>query len=58
MIEVPSGGTSSLAIDPEPVHVGSEENEDSEVPLLSRSHRIKGPAMITMEVLLAEVTGR
>jgi len=37
VIEVPSRGTSSLAIDPKPIHAGSEEDEGSEVPLLSRS---------------------
>ena len=56
MIEVPSRGTSSLAIDREPVNAGFDENEDSEVPLLSRSHRTKGPAVIMMEARLTEVT--
>jgi len=58
VIKVPSKGTSSLAIDPEPVHAGSEEDEDSEVPLLLRNHRTKGPVVIMTEVLLTEVTGR
>jgi len=43
VIEVPSRGNSSLAIDPEPVHASSKEDEDYEVPLLSRSHGTKGP---------------
>ena len=46
-----------MAIDPEPVHAGLLD-EDSEVPLLSRSHRIKGPVLITMEARLTEVTRR
>jgi len=58
VIKVSSEGTSSLAIDPEPVHEGSKEDEDSEIPLLSRSHRTKGPAVISTEVLPVELTGR
>ena len=37
MTEVSSQGTSSLAIDPEFAHAGSEEDEGREVPLLPRS---------------------
>ena len=58
VIEVPSRETSSLAIDPEPIHAYSEEDEDSEVPLLLRSCRIKGTAVITMEAFPAEVIVR
>ena len=55
MIEVPSRGTSLLAIDAEPIHAGSEEDKGSKVPLLSRSHRTKGHAVITTEALPMEV---
>jgi len=58
VIEVPSKETSSITIDPEYVHAGSEEDEGSEVPILLRSHRTKGPAVITMEAVMAEVTER
>ena len=58
VIEVPSRGTSSLAIDPEHVHAGSEEDEDSEIPLLSRSGRTKGPAVILTKARPTEDTGR
>jgi len=47
-----------LAIDPELVHAGSEEDEGTEVPLLPRSHRTKGPAVVMTEALLGEVTER
>jgi len=56
--EVPFEGTSSLALDPEPVHAGSEEDEGSKVPLLLRSRRTKGPAVVTVEALPGEVTER
>ena len=56
MIEVPSRGTSLLAIDAEPIHAGFEEDEGSEAPLLSRSHQTKSSAVIMMEALLVEVT--
>ena len=57
VIEVPFRGTSSLAMDPEPNHAGSEEDEGSEVPLLSRSCRTKGPTVITTKALSMEVMG-
>jgi len=57
VIEVSSRGTSSLVIDPEPVHAYSKEDENSEVPLLSRSLRTKGSTVITMKVLPVEVSG-
>jgi len=56
--EVPSKGTSSLDVDPEPVHVSSKGDEGSEVPLLSRSHRTKGPTVVMAEALPGEVTKR
>ena len=56
MAEVPSKRTSSLAIDPEHVHVGSEGDEGFEVPLLSRSRRTKGLTVITVEALPGEIT--
>ena len=58
MIEVSSNGTSSLTIDPELVHAGSEEDEDPEVPLLSRSRRTKGPAVVMTEALPGKITER
>ena len=45
-------------VDPEPIHAGSEEDEDSEIPLHPRSHRTKGPAVVTIEELSEEVTER
>ena len=47
--EVPSKGISSLAIDPEHVHAGSEEDEGSEICLLLRNHRTNGPVVLTVE---------
>ena len=47
-----------MAIDPELVHAGSEEDEDPEVLLLSRSHRTKGHAVVMTETLSGEVTER
>ena len=58
LIEVPSWGTSSLAIDPGPVQTCSEEDEDSEVPLLLRSRRTKGPPVITTETMPTKITRR
>ena len=58
MAEVPSKGTSSLDVDPEPVHVSSKGDEGSKVPLLSRSHRTKGPTVVMAEALPGEVTKR
>jgi len=46
----------SLSIDPEPVHASSEEEESSEILLLPRSRRTKGPAVVTTETLLEEAT--
>jgi len=47
--EAPSKGTSTSRVEPEPTYVGSEEDEDSEIPLRPRSHRTKGPAVVTIE---------
>jgi len=56
--EVPSKGTSSSTIDLEPVDAGSEGDEGSEVPLLLRSHRFKGPVVVIAAALPGGVTGR
>ena len=58
MAEVPSKGTSSSAIDPELAHTVSKGDVGSEVPLLLRSRRTKGPAVVTTEALLGGVTKR
>jgi len=50
MTEIPSQGTSFLATDRELVHAGSEEDEGPNVPLLPRSRRTKGPAVVITEV--------
>ena len=51
MVKVLSKGISSSVVDPEPVHVGSEKDEGPKVPLLPRSCRSKGPAVVTAEAL-------
>jgi len=56
--KVPFKKTSSLALDPELVHEGFEEDEFPVVPLLSRSCQTKGPAVVMTEALLGEVTER
>ena len=56
--KVPSKGTSSLAVYPEPVHASSKVDEGPKVPLLPRSRRIKSPAVVTTEALLGGVTER
>jgi len=55
--EILSQGTSSLAVDSEFVQVGLPD-EDSVVPLFSRSHRTEGPVVITAEAEQMEVTER
>ena len=56
--EVPSQGTSLLAIDPELVHADSEGDEGPEVPLLPRIRRTKGHTVIMIEISQGEVTER
>ena len=56
--EVPSKGISILVVNPEPIHVSSEEDEGFEIPLHPRSRRTEGPAVITAEALPEEVTER
>jgi len=53
--EVPSKGTSTSGVEPEPTHVGSEEDEGSEIPLRPRSRRTTGPAAVTVEELSEEI---
>ena len=58
MAETPSKGISTLVVDPEPIHAGSEENENSEIPLHPRSYQRKDPAVVTVEELSEEVIER
>ena len=58
MAEVPSKGISTSIVNLEPIHAGSEEDEDFEIPRHPRSHRTKGPAVVTVEKLLKEVIER
>jgi len=39
--EAPSKGISMSAVDPEPIYVGSKEDEDSEIPLHPRNRQTK-----------------
>jgi len=50
--EAPLKGTSMSRVKPEPTHAGSEEDEDSEIPLCPRSHRTKGSAVVSVRELL------
>ena len=43
-----------FVVDPEPIHAGSEENEDSKIPLHPRSHQTKGPIVVMVEELSEE----
>ena len=54
--EAPSKETSTSGVEPKPTHSGSEENEDFEILLHVRSRRTRGPAVVTVEVLLGETT--
>ena len=51
MAEAPTKGTSTSGVDPKPVHIGSNKNEDSEIPLCLRIHWTKGPAVVMVEKL-------
>ena len=52
--KAPSKGTSTSGVEPEPTHVGSEENEDSKIPLHLRSRQTRGLAVVTVEELSGE----
>ena len=54
MADVPSKGTSSLVVDPEPVHTGSKRDEGSEASRLSRSRRTKVLTVVMDEALPRE----
>ena len=54
MAEAPSKGISMSIVDPEPIHAGSEEDEDFNIPLHLRSRQTKGPVVVTVEELSEE----
>ena len=58
MAEDPSKEIFSLAVDTENIHASFKKDESSEVPLLLRSHRTKGPVVVTAEALLEKVIER
>ena len=58
MDEAPFKETSTSGVEPEPVHAGSEEDEDSKILLHLRSHLTRGLAIVTVEELLEETAER
>ena len=58
MAEAPSKETFTSGVEPEPTYACSEEDEDSEIPLRSRSRRTRGPTLVTIEELLKETAER
>ena len=58
MAEAPSKGISTLGVDPQPIHAGFKEDEDSEIPLHPKSSWTKGPAVVTVKELSEKVIER
>ena len=56
--EASSKGTSTLEVDPEPIHAGSKEDEYSEILLCLNSRQTNGPVVVKVEDLSEKVTER